>query len=228
MYDRYFFVLLVSMLASPAFAVWSTESVAITGGTFTLSDADNTFGVMSILPGPSHILDDGISNGAVDADGLHGSAASSVTTFSFLGNSWKTFFAHSVESCSANCASMITLTDPEPGAITMTGPWNAVLSADFSGFFTEWNGNRFWQGGQATGTAEWILPPTVESGSGVFGFTLHWSLLNPGGPFQGMTSDWVLTGTAVAVVPEPTTYVLMLAGIALIGGVSRRRFATVQ
>lgn len=41
--------------------------------------------------------------------------------------------------------------------------------------------------------------------------------------FQGFTSDWVLTGTAVAVVPEPEAYALMLAGLGLIAGAVRRR-----
>ena len=34
---------------------------------------------------------------------------------------------------------------------------------------------------------------------------------------------WVLTGTAVAVVPEPETYAMLLAGLGLIGFVVRRR-----
>ena len=65
--------------------------------------------------------------------------------------------------------------------------------------------------------------PAVEGGSGIYNFTLHWSLLNADGPFQGYTSDWVLTGTAVAVVPEPEAYALMLAGLGLIAGAVRRR-----
>lgn len=222
---RYFFALLVSMAVSPAYA-WTTESLTITGGAFTMSDSTGSFGEVPVLAGPSNILDDGVINGAVDIDGLHGSAASPVTTFGFLGMPWNTFFAHSVQTvgaCNPNC-SLITIADPEPGAITVTGtPWDPAITADFSGFFTEWNGNRFWQGGQATGTGDWIIQPTPEGGSGIYNFTLHWSLLNADGPFQGFTSDWVLTGTAVAVVPEPETYALMLAGLGLVGGAVRRR-----
>lgn len=223
---RCWFALLVSMAISPAYA-WTTEAITITGGTFTMSDSlGTTFGVVPVLAGPSNYLDDGVLNGMVDADGLHGSAANPVTTFGFLGVSWNTFFAHSVETlgvCNPTC-STVTITDPEPGAITITGsPYDPFITADFSGFFTEWNGNRFWQGGHATGTAEWVTQPTVEASSGTYNFTLQWSLVNDNGPFQGFTSDWVLTGTAVAVVPEPETYALMLAGLGLVGGAVRRR-----
>ena len=217
--------LLVSIAVSPAYA-WTTESITITGGTFTMSDSSSTLGAAPVLAGPSNTLDDGVINGVVDADGLHSSAANPVTTFDFLGISWNTFFAHSVETsagCNPTC-STITIADPEPGSIMVTGsPYDPAITADFSGFFTEWNGNRFWQGGQATGTGEWVVQPPVEGGSGIYNFTLHWSLVNTGGPFQGLTSDWTLTGTAVAVVPEPETYALMLAGLGLVGGAVRKR-----
>jgi hypothetical protein len=151
---RCLFALLVSMAVSPAYA-WTTEAVTITGGTFTLSDSSNTFGAVPVLAGLSNNLGDiEFNDGIVDADGLYGSAASPVTTFDFLGISWNTFFAHSVETLAPPCnpaCSLITIADPEPGAITVTGwPDGPAINADFSGFFTEWNGNRFWQGGQAT------------------------------------------------------------------------------
>lgn len=221
---RHLAVLLASLAAFPAHA-WSTESLTITGGSMTMHNSIDSFGSVPILPGPSNTLDDGLVNGAVDADGLHGSEASPVTTFQFLGVAWNTFFAHSVETpwtCDPDCT--VSVSDPEPGAVTVTGtPWDTVISADFSGFFTEWNGNRFWQGGQATGTGTWVIEPTAGATSGIYNFELHWTLLNDFGPFQGFTSDWVLTGTAVAVVPEPATYAMLLAGLGLVGAAARRR-----
>lgn len=224
---RCLFALLVSMAVSPAYA-WTTEAITITGGAFTLSDPSNTFGAVPVLAGLSNNLGDlEFNDKMVDADGLYGSAASPVTTFDFLGISWNTFFAHSVETSAPPCnpaCSQITIADPEPGAITVTGwPDGPAITADFSGFFTEWNGNRFWQGGQATGTGEWIIQPAPGAEFGQYNFTLHWSLVNEHGPFQGFTSDWVLTGTATAAVPEPETYALMLAGLGLVGGTVRRR-----
>jgi hypothetical protein len=217
-------VLLVSIFASPAHAL-TTESLTITGGSMTMYNESNSFGSVPILPGPSNTLDDGLVNGAVDADGLHGSPASPVTTFMFLGTPWKTFFAHSVQTpwtCNPDCT--LNIADPEPGAITVTGtPWDPAITADFSGFFTEWNGNLFRQGGQATGTGNWIVMPTPEGGTGLYNFSLQWSTYHDFGPFQGFTSDWVLNGTAVAVVPEPATYAMMLAGLGLVAGIARRR-----
>lgn len=221
-------VLLISILASPVHA-WTTESLTITGGTFTMFNADtgNSFGEVAVLAGPSNTLDDGEINGAVDADGLHGSGASPVTTFQFLGISWNTFFARSAQTpwtCDPECT--LNVADPEPGPITVSGtPWDPSITADFSGFFTEWNGNVFRQGGQATGTGSWIVPPTPEGSSGLYSFTLQWSAYHDVGPFQGFTSDWVLTGTAVAVVPEPETYAMLLAGLGLIGLAAQRRRA---
>jgi hypothetical protein len=217
-------ILLVSSFASPAHA-WTTESLTITGGSMTMYNENNSFGSVPILPGPSNTLDDGLVNGAVDADGLHGSPASPVTTFMFLGIPWKTFFAHSVQTpwtCNPDCT--LTVADPEPGAVTVSGTaWDPAITADFSGFFTEWNGNSFRQGGQATGTGSWVVVPTPEAGTGLYNFTLQWSAYHDLGPFQGFTSDWVLTGTAVAVVPEPATYAMLLAGLGLVGAAARRR-----
>ena len=221
---RYLPVLFVSVFASPVHA-WTTESLTITGGSMTMHDGTNTFGAVSIVPGPSSTLGDVAVDGAVDADGLHGSAASPVTTFQFLGIPWNTFFAHSVQTpgmCNPACT--VTIADPEPGAITVNGTaWDPVITADFSGFFTEWNGNRFRQGGLATGTGNWIIEPLPWTGTALYNFTLEWSAFHDAGPFQGMTSDWVLTGTAVAVVPEPETYAMLLAGLGLIGAAARRK-----
>lgn len=224
---HYLPVVLASVIASPAHA-WTTESLTITGGSMTMRDATSTFGVIPILPGPSNTLDDGMVNGAVDVDGLHGSAASPVTTFGFLGIQWNTFFAHSMETpwtCQPDCT--VTLSDPEPGPITVTGTaWDPAISADLSGFFSEWNGNYIWQGGHATGTGNWVVAPPSGSGTGLYNFSLQWSVVHNFGPFQGFTSDWVLTGTAVAVVPEPESYALILTGLGLVGLRSRRRGKT--
>jgi hypothetical protein len=225
MKTRYLPILFASLIFLPAHAWgWTTESLTITGGSFTLHDSTDTFGSVPILPGTSNTLDDGIINGALDADGLHGSPASPVTTFTFLGIPWNTFFSHSEQTCNAGCTAMITLADPSPGSITVSGTaWDPAISADFSGFFSVWNGNYIWQGGQATGTGSWVITPPPGATSGIYDFTLQWSVVHEFGPFQGFTSEWVLTGTAVAVVPEAETWALMLAGLSLVGVAARRR-----
>lgn len=220
-------LLFAAIAATPAHA-WTTESLTITGGSMTMHNGVDSFGSVAILPGQSNTLDDNIVNGAVDTDGLHGSPASPVTTFQFLGIAWNTFFAHSMQTpwtCDPECT--LEVADPEPGAVTVTGTaWDPMISADLSGFFTEWNGNIIWQGGQATGTGSWAIVPPPEAGTGLYNFSLQWSVYHDAGPFQGFTSDWVLTGTAVAVVPEPETYAMMLAGLGLLAGAALRRRAS--
>jgi hypothetical protein len=226
---RHLFALLLSMAVSPAFA-FTTEAITITGGTFTLSDPYlGNFGSVSILPGPANTLNDGLINGSVDADGLHGSEINPVITFDFLGINMNGFFAHSVETCNFDCTSMITINDPDPGAITVTGiPWGPI-TADFSGFFVEWNGNRFLEGGQATGTGNLIAVTSPPEGGGpgfaLYDISLHWSLVNPSGPFQGFTSDWVLTGTAMAnlsQVPVPAAAWFFGSGLIGLYGLARK------
>lgn len=232
---RHLSALLLCLAVSPTFAS-TIEAITITGGTFTLSDPYlGNFGSVPILPGPASTVNDGVINGVMDADGLHGSEINPVTTFDFLGINMNGFFAHSVEtldSCGINCLTMITINDPDPGAITGYGygsPLNPVITADFSGFFVEWDGNRFWEGGQATGTGNLIAVTSPPEGGGpgfaLYDISLHWSLVNPSGPFQGFTSDWVLTGTAMAnlsQVPVPASAWFFGSGLIGLYGLARK------
>jgi len=60
--------------------------------------------------------------------------------------------------------------------------------------------NIFRQGGQATGTGSWIVEPPPSATSGLFNFTLQWSVFHDFPPFNGFTSDWVLTAP-----PQPSS-----------------------
>lgn len=204
----------------------SVESMTITGGSVSFTDPSGipALGPVSLAPGSAATVDDGLLNGVIDADGVHGSASTSVVSALLLGTALHGYFTHSELTCDWNCNSMITVSDPDPDAISMNGtPWDPVISADFSGFFVDFNGNKFLQGGTATGTGSWIVVPTVEGSPGLFDFTLNWSAYNAQGPFQGMTGQWTLTGTAVTAVPEAEIHALMLAGLALVGAAAQRR-----
>lgn len=209
-------------LSAQAFSV---EGMTITGGSLSITDSygDDVFGTLSLVPGSAATVNDGLLDGVVDADGLHGSTADPVVTTLLLGVPVYGYFAHSVTTPDTN-STMVTVLDPDPDAISMSGsPWDPVISADFSGFFVDFNGNKILQGGTATGTGTWTVIPTVEGGAGQFDFELSWSAYNAQGPFQGLTGHWTLTGTAVTAVPEAETYGLMLAGLALVGMTTRRR-----
>lgn len=216
---------LLGGFALPAQALVTVESMTITGGTLevTAPDGVSMFGILNLIPGSAATVDDGLLNGVIDADGHHGSPSNPVVTTTLLDIPVLGYFAHSAVTCNAGCSEMITIHDPDPNAITMTGPWAPEISADFSGFFVDFNGNQFLQGGTATGTANWIAYPTAEGHGGIFDFTLSWSAYNAQGPFEGLTGHWTLTGTAVMAVPEAESWALMLAGLGLVGAVTRRR-----
>jgi hypothetical protein len=209
-------------LSAQAFSV---ESITITGGTLSITDP---FGMplsetMALTPGPAATVSDGLLNGVIDADGQHGSVSNPVVSTPFFGQTVAGYFAHSALACDG-CGSEALLHDPDPDAISMNGsPWDPVITADFSGFFVDFQGNRILQGGTATGWGSWIAIPVVEGGEGLFSFELSWSSLVLEGPFAGMTGHWMLTGTAVTAVPEAETYALMLAGLGLVGVAARRR-----
>jgi hypothetical protein len=211
-------------LSAQAFSV---ESMTLTGGSLNITDpsGNSISGPLSLAPGAAATVTDGTINGVIDADGHHGSVSNPVLTTDLLGITVFGYFAHSAATPDTN-ATMITIHDPDPDAISMSGtPWDYLISADFSGFFVDFNGNKILQGGTATGTGNWIVIPTVEGGQGVFDFALSWSAYNAQGPFLGLTGNWTLTGTAVTAVPEANTYALMLAGLGLVGFAARRRQA---
>jgi hypothetical protein len=60
----------------------------------------------------------------------------------------------------------------------------------------------------------WLL------GSGTYGLYVAGTYLLNGGSYAGQ-----ILGTPLAAVPEPSTLLMLLAGIALVGGVARRRRA---
>lgn len=208
MYHSALCVSLLGSLCFPALAsTHAVESMTITGGTY-MTSAIYPFANV-VTPGPAATLDDGLVNGVIDADGFHGSAASPVVSGMYYGIPLNGFFAHSATGMNG------TFQDPDPDAITMSLDTDTLaLSADFSGFFIEWMGQAYLQGGTATGTAEWLTLP-LEGGPATFSFEVGWTY---------DTTYWNLAGTGMVVmVPEAETWAMMLAGLGLIGAAARRR-----
>jgi hypothetical protein len=59
---------------------------------------------------------------------------------------------------------------------------------------------------------------------GVGNFTASWSALVVGGPFNGVTGNWTITGV-VSAVPVPAAAWLFGSGLLGLVGVARRRRA---
>jgi hypothetical protein len=200
---------LLGTLCLPAQAsTLAVESMAITGASYWTS-VNGFPTLVNLAPGPAATLDDGMVNGVIDADGHHGSPANPVVSGVFFGMPLNGFFAHS-----ATGPSGPTTFDPDPDAITMNLTTETMdLSADFSGFFIEWMGNTWLQGGSATGTGEWLALP-LDGGPATFHFHLNWTAAD---------TPWNLSGTAVVMmVPEPERYAMLLAGLGLVWGAARR------
>lgn len=208
MYRSALCMTLLGSLCFPAHAsTFAVESITITAGSYLTPESFPFANV--VTPGPAATLDDGLLNGVLDADGAHGTSASPVITRTFYGIPLNGFFAHSATGTNG------TVLDPDPDAITMSLDTDTMaLSADFSGFFIEWNGSISLQGGTATGTAEWLTLP-LGGGPATFGFDMGWT---------HDTTHWNLAGTGtVMLVPEPETYAQMLAAVALMAPLLRRR-----
>lgn len=104
------------------------------------------------------------------------------------------------------------------------GSGAATVSFDLSSWVVGWNGENIPQGGVATGTATRIA-------RGVWDYTVSWSADITDGPFAGITGNWEVSGQLSrpvalpglqAPVPEADTYAMMLAGLVLIGLMTRR------
>lgn len=97
---------------------------------------------------------------------------------------------------------------------------NGATTMDMSSFFANWNGTEFNQGNSA---AAMTLSGCTGSGlTAACNYSMSWTSLIVGGPFNNQTGSWILGGT-VAAVPEASTYGMMLAGLGLVGFAARRR-----
>lgn len=86
-----------------------------------------------------------------------------------------------------------------------------TIQADLSALIWDWGATSLHHQGAATANGTWNPVTGV--------YHLAWSA--PIAGFDGLTGEWTMTG--VAVVPEPETWMLLVAGLGLVGAAARRQ-----
>lgn len=95
---------------------------------------------------------------------------------------------------------------------------NGTSTVDLSGFYANWNTTDFNQGNAA------VTLTTSNCAGGSCDYTASWTSFIMGGPFDGNTGSWKISGT-VSAVPVPAAAWLMGSGLVGLVGVARRRKA---
>lgn len=170
----------------------SVTSVEISGGTFALSMEGNV--PHALTPGPSNII-------SLPAQAPSGSHDSPIVQGSFFD---APFLAY-LENLPPTTESIPVTAEIVDGNISM----------DLTEWIWDWNGVMTMSGGVAVGTA------TPTGSPGQYEFNVGWSSMDVGGVTNGNTTSWTLTGY-VQAVPEPSTYVMLLSGMALVAWRSSR------
>lgn len=203
-------LLAVALLGASAGAHAIPTVMTVTGGSFAMGffTPNGPIAFSSVGSGAADITD------AYNAPGWNvnaaqtGAAAGSIGSFAFGSAFVNTFTAAaSTQAGVAGGGAAPVFT----GTLT-----NGAFTMDMSSFFANWNTTDFNQG---TSAAAGTLSGCTAAGCN---FTMGWTSLINGGPFNGNTGTWVLNGT-IAAVPEASTYGMMAAGLAMVGFVARRR-----
>jgi hypothetical protein len=193
-------------------------SMTITSGSFFMSDGITPARVPFSFIGPNTDLVGGYINGNVSSPTADPNA---IGRFIFFNSVVNTFTA-----ATSNIGGIAG--GPVPtGDIT-----GGVMTMDLSSFFANWNGTDFNQG-SATASTDFVPTAGVPAPADVAGsvscvgtectFTnLEWQSLIVGGPFNGKTGTWTLSGTAT-IVPVPAAVWLFGSGLLGLVGIARRR-----
>ena len=211
--------LILALAATGAQAV-AVSSITITGGTFSIGPPDPLVPCASATSsGFSSCLEIAVGGANIVNAGDIGIAKTDTTAFSpdivhfnLLGNT----------SITTGLAPTVFAAEPaRDWANGFSGDaTGGAISLNLGGFYFNWNGSNILQGTDssgANGTSTAAVGMIDETGN----FDIRWqSAMNT--PFAGQTGYWHLTGTA-ALVPEASTYAMMLAGLGLVGGVVARR-----
>lgn len=172
------------------------------GGIGTLVDLDITSGTFFM----AGVTGAPVAFGAIGFDLVDG-YGSQAALFEFFGGPVSVFTG---DGTTAPFGATPVVGGPVPSGTTTA----TTIDFDLSAFTANWNGTNFNQGDS-------MVTGTYDPVTGAFSAT--WDSLIVGGPFNGFTGTWSVSGVAAAAVPEAETYAMMLAGLGLVGTMVARR-----
>ena len=183
-------------------------SMTITSGTFAMGDPLTAQAVTYI--GPDTNLVGGYKGDSLATVNANDPNPEDIVSFVFFSKPVHTY------TNLTNYGDVNTLPGTQTGgAVPMGDITGSTMTLDLSSWFANWNDSDFNMGSTATGSV-------VNTGGNNYTYDISWTATVNGGSFDGTTGYWTLQGTAVAV-PEASTYGMMLAGLALVGGMVARR-----
>lgn len=189
----------------------TVSSIAITDGDWALnapvSGDCNSGGVFGLY----RCAAAGSANPINTIDGLF--EGPTLTSFDLLGTPVTTWTAPSAFGTQPS-----TSGNPIQGAVDIV---LGTISLDMGSFYMNWSGTNILQAPRSfVDLLDPMATGSYDLATGAFG--IAWSSAHIGGPSDGYTSYWHLTGIA-ATVPDPENYALMCTGLGLVGMAARRR-----